>query len=50
MKTSAAYAPGIDSKLAVSRARIGRKECGDLNEVGRKIYHGLRVVGSPLTT
>ena len=32
MKTSVAY----DSKWAVSRARIGRKKCGDLNEVGRK--------------
>ena len=31
-KTSVIY----DSKQTVSRVLIGRKECGDLNEVGRK--------------
>ena len=33
MKMSAAYALGIDSKLAVSRASIARKACVDSNEV-----------------
>ena len=32
IKTSAAY----DLRQAVSRARIGREDCGDLNEVGIK--------------